>query len=334
MNRLLWAVRAALAVASTCALLRPAALMGQNTQAGGARAREPLPGLGANASLHGRAVFPPDNAWNTPVAGMPVDPNSDRLVASIGSNTSLHPDFGTTINGVPNGIPYVVVSGLQPREPVTFEYADESDHEYYPVPPDAPIEGGPESKGDRHILILDRDNWKLFELFSVRREGTGKNAFWRAGSGAVWDLRSNALRPAGWTSGDAAGLPIFPGLARYEEVAAGEIRHALRFTVRKSRRAYVFPARHWASASSDPSLPPMGMRVRLKAGYDISKFGPQAQVVLRALKLYGMILADNGSDWFVNGAPDPRWSDEDLATMKRVKGSDFEVVRMGHIVTG
>lgn len=287
-----------------------------------------LPDLGVNASLRGKQVLPVDNVWNTPVDQLPLDPNSARYVASIGENAPFHPDWG---NNPKWGIPYVVVSGTQPRVPVQFNYADESDQAPYPIPPNPPIEGGNESDGDRHILMVDRDNWKLYELFSVRL----KNGQWTAGSGAIFDLNSNALRPAGWTSADAAGLPIFPGLVRADEVfEQKEIRHALRFTCRATRRAYVFPARHWASRSSDPNLPPMGMRVRLKADYDISRFAPNMQVILRALKKYGMILADNGSDWFVSGSHDPRWNDDELNSLKRLKGRDFEVVQMGNVTSG
>ena len=294
------------------------------------RAR-PKPDLGPNANFHGLRPFPFDSPWNQPIDREPVDPNSDTLIRSIGWDTSLHPDFGTVWNGAPNGIPYDVVAGDTAKVPVRFTYAGESDPGPYPLPPDAPIEGGPNGNGDRHVLVVDRDHWKLYELFNGYPDGMGG---WKAGSGAVFDLSSNALRPAGWTSADAAGLPIFPGLVRYDEVVEQKaIRHALRFTVAHTRRAYVSPATHFASASTDPSLPPMGMRVRLKAGYDISGFPPSTQVILRALKTYGMILADNGSNWFISGAPDPRWSDDDLATLKRVKGHDFEVVRMGPLTT-
>jgi hypothetical protein len=286
------------------------------------------PDLGVNASLRGWRAFPDDNAWNTPIDHLPVDANSDKYVASIGVGANLHPDWG---NKPEWGIPYVVVSGNQPRVPVKFEYGDESDHEPYPIPANPPIEGGPDSNGDRHILMIDRDNWKLYELFSVRY----KNNQWTAGSGAIFDLKSNALRPAGWTSADAAGLPIFPGLVRADEVfEQKEIRHALRFTCKQTRRAYVFPARHWASRSNDPNLPPMGMRVRLKADYDITKFSPSMQVILRALKKYGMILADNGSNWFVSGVSDPRWNGDELNSLKKIKGRDFEVVQMGNVVSG
>ncbi len=293
-------------------------------------AAEPVK-LGPCASLGGQRAFPDDNPWNQDISREPVDPNSAALIASIGEDKPLHPEFGTVWRGAPNGIPYVIVSGTQPKVPVQFRYADESEPGPYPIPPDAPIEGGPKAKGDRHVLVLDRDNWKLYELFAAYPEEGGKE--WRAGSGAVFDLKSNKLRPAGWTSADAAGLPVFPGLVRYDEVVEQRvIRHALRFTVVRSRRAYVAPATHFASRHADANLPPMGMRVRLKADYDLSKFSPNVQVILTALKRYGMFVADNGSDWFVTGAPDPRWDDEELATLKRVKGRDFEVVRMGALV--
>jgi hypothetical protein len=287
--------------------------------------------LGPGASLEGRRPFPADNPWNADVSGEPVDPSSAALIAACGDR-GLHADFGTVWNGAPNGIPYVVVAGTQGRVPVTFDYADESDAGPYPIPADAPIEGGPDGTGDRHVLIIDRDNWKLYELYDAHPVNGGQR--WTAGSGAVFDLNSNALRPAGWTSADAAGLPIFPGLVRYDEVVEQkEIRHALRFTCPTTRRAYVHPARHFASSRTDPNLPPMGMRVRLRASFDVSGFSPNVRVILNAMKKHGMLLADNGSGWYVSGAPDPRWSDDELATLSRVRGSDFEVVRMGTIVT-
>ncbi len=291
------------------------------------------PDLGPGASLHGKQLFPPDNPWNQDISAMPVDPNSANLISSIGLNTGLHPDFGTVYNGAPNGIPYVVVSGTQPRVPISYTaYGNESDAGPYPVPANAPIEGGPNSTGDRHVLVIDRDNWKLYELGYAFPQNNG--ASWNANCGAIFDLNSNALRPAGWTSADAAGLPIFPGLVRYDEVfEQGVIAHALRFTVHDSRRAYVHPARHWASSNTSPNLPPMGMRVRLKASFDISGFSPAMQVILRAMKKHGMIVADNGSNWFISGAPDPRWNDNELSTLKAIKGSSFEVVQMGTIVT-
>jgi hypothetical protein len=292
-----------------------------------------VPDLGVGASLHGKQLFPADNPWNQDISGSPVDPNSANLISSIGMNVGLHADFGTVYAGAPNGIPYMVVSGTQSLVPINFTaYGDESDPGPYPVPSDAPIEGGPSSTGDRHVLVIDRDNWKLYEL--GRGFPLGNGTSWNANCGAVFDLNSNALRPAGWTSTDAAGLPIFPGLVRYDEVfEQGEIRHALRFTANNSRRAYVFPARHWASADTSVNRPPMGMRVRLKASFNISGFTPAMQVILRAMKTYGMMLADNGNDWYISGAPDPRWSDDDLHTLSAIKGSNFEVVRMGTIVT-
>ena len=293
----------------------------------------PPPDLGAGASLHGNVPFPADNPWNQDISNSPVDPNSSNLIASIGNTVNLHPDFGTVWNGAPNGIPYIVVSGTQPRVPMNFIwYDDESDPGPYPVPPDAPIEGGPSSTGDRHVLVIDRDNWKLYEMGNAYPVNGG--ASWNAGGGAIFDLTSNALRPAGWTSADAAGLPIFPGLVRYDEVfEQGEIKHALRFTAQNTRHAYVYPARHYASNDTNPNRPPMGMRVRLKASFNISTFSPRIQVILRALKKYGMFLADNGSNWYISGAPDPRWSDNELNALKTIAGSNFEVVQMGTIVT-
>jgi hypothetical protein len=275
-------------------------------------------------------ILPADNPWNQDVSKLPVHPKSADYVASIGPDKKLHPDFGTVWQGAPSGIPFCVVGPDQPKVPVTFEYPDESDKGPYPIPPDAPIEGGPDAKGDRHILVIDAKNRRLYETFSSYKAGGG----WKAGSGAVFDLTSNALRPAGWTSADAAGLPIFPGLARYDEIVErGELRHALRFTVQKTQRGYIAPATHYASRSKDWSLPPMGLRMRLKADYDITRFPPAAQVILKGLKTYGMILADNGGDWYISGAPNPKWDDEALATLKRVKGRDFEAVDTGPLVT-
>lgn len=285
----------------------------------------------SSTDLHGVQVFPPDDPWNQDIASSPVDANSAAIVNFIGPNKPLHPDFGTVYDGAPSGIPFIVVGKDQPKIPVRFdEYGQESDTGPYPIPLDAPIEGGPRSNGDRHVIVLDRDAMMLYELYHAFPESGG----WRAGSGAVFDLtRNSAQRPAGWTSADAAGLPIFAGLVRYDEVAAGKITHALRFTVRKSRRAYVPPALHWASSSDAQNLPPMGMRVRLRADFDVSGFPRQDQVILTALKQYGMIVADNGSDWFISGAPDPRWNDGELGLLRRVHGRDFEVVRMTGIVT-
>ena len=294
---------------------------------------QPTPELGSGASLRGKQLFPSDNAWNEDVSNAPVDPNSANLIAGMGLNTGLHPDFGTVWNGAPNGIPYIVVAGNQTPVPINFTaFGSQSDPGPYPVPANAPIEGGPNGTGDRHVLVIDRDNWKLYELY--RGFPVNNGASWNADSAAIFDLNSNALRPAGWTSADAAGLPIFPGLVRYDEVfEQQEIRHALRFTAQITRRAYVHPARHWASNNTSVDRPPMGMRVRLKASVNISSYPPAIQVILRALKKYGMIVADNGSNWFISGAPDMRWDDDELSTLKGIKGSDFEVIKMTNIVT-
>jgi hypothetical protein len=272
-------------------------------------------------------VFPATNAWNERVDTLPVAANSAQMIQSIGLDTGLHPDFGSGLyDGQPIGIPYDVVSKQTKRSRVKFDYADESDKGPYPIPKSVHIEGGRASTGDRHALLLDKDACKLYELFALYPKSGG----WTAGSGAIFNLRSNALRPAGWTSADAAGLPIFPGLVRYDEVAHGVIDHALRFTAAHTRRAYVYPARHYASSSDDPALPPMGLRVRLKASVDISGFPKQARVVLQALKTYGMILADNGSNWYISGAPNPHWSNDDLHSLGRITGSMFEVVTTPH----
>ena len=270
-------------------------------------------------------IFPKDNHWNLPVDRLPVHPNSDAIVRSIGADDTMHADFGSGLwEGGPIGIPWVTVGRRQARVPVSFEYAGESDGRRYPLPPRVPIEGGRAADGDRHVIVVDRSRCRLYELFAAYPEAGG--ARWRAGSGAIWNLRSNRLRPRTWTSADAAGLPILPGLARYDEVQRGRIDHALRFTVSRSRRAFIYPARHFASDLTDPDLPAMGQRLRLKAGYDISRFPRQARIVLRALKRYGMIVADNGSSWYVSGAPHPGWSNDQLHTLRRVPGSAFEVV--------
>ncbi len=276
-------------------------------------------------TLGGCPVFPASSPWNERVDRLPVAKGSAALIASIGDG-SVHADFGSGLwDGSHIGIPYVVVHGrATPKSRVSFEYADESDKGPYPIPAGVPIEGYPKSgSGDRHALIVDRDSCRLYELYALQRSG-GR---WTAGSGAIWNLRSTALRPAGWTSADAAGLPVLPGLARWAgDASTGVIRHALRFTVERTRRAYVYPARHYASDSTDPSLPPMGLRVRLKASVDISKLPRQARIVAQALKTYGMILADNGSNWYVSGAPSPKWSNDELHALGRLRGSDFEVV--------
>jgi hypothetical protein len=270
-------------------------------------------------------IFPRDNHWNQRVDSLPVAAGSDRLVRSIGLSSPVHPDFGSGLyEGSPIGIPFTTVGARQKKVPVRFEYAGESDGRRYPVPRNAPIEGGRAADGDRHVIVVDRRRCRLYELYAAYPVRGGRS--WRAGSGAIWSLRSNKLRPAGWTSADAAGLPILAGLARYEEVRRGEINHALRFTAPKTRRAYVYPARHFASNSTDPDLPPMGLRIRLRASFDTSGFGKQARVVLRALKRYGMLLADNGSPWYISGSPSRGWDNDDLHGLRRVRGGDFEVV--------
>lgn len=286
-----------------------------------------LGGAAASASRLPQApacpVFPASSPWNQRVDKLPVARNSTAVVAAIGRTDHMHADFGSGLwDGGPIGIPITVVRGSQKKSRVAFEYASESDKGPYPIPANVAIEGGRGSDGDRHALIVDRDACKLYELYALYPTSSG----WRAGSGAIFDLRSNKLRPAGWTSADAAGLPILPGLARYEEVARGRIDHALRFTVQRTRRAYVWPARHFASSATDPALPPMGMRFRLKRSYPIAGFPRQARIVLQALKEYGMIVADNGSNWYLSGAPSPKWSNEQLHTLHRVPGAAFEVV--------
>jgi hypothetical protein len=276
-------------------------------------------GPGAAAPLPGApacTILPSTNVWNRPVDTLPRAADSARLIRAIGLTDDLHPDFSDQGR---YGIPVNVVRATTPRVRVRFDYAGESDRVRYPIPARPRIEAG----GDRHLLMLDRDACRLYEIFAARRAASGS---WSAGSGAVFDLRSNALRPAGWTSADAAGLPILPGLARFDEVARGGIDHALRFTAPRTRRAYVYPARHAAADSSDRGLPPMGLRVRLRASVPLAGYGPQARAVLTALKRYGMILADNGSPWYVTGAPDAGWDDDDLHALGRIRGSDFEVV--------
>jgi hypothetical protein len=270
-------------------------------------------------------LFPKDNPWNQRVDQAPLHPRSDAMVRSIGTDDGMHADFGSgRFEGRPIGIPYTTVSKRQKRVRVSFDYADESDRGPYPIPRNAPIEGGSSSDGDRHVIVVDRDRCKLYELFAAFPRNGGRS--WKAGSGAIWSLKSNRVRPAGWTSADAAGLPILPGLARYEEVKRGRIDHALRFTVSRTRKAYVYPARHFASNDDNPDLPAMGQRLRLKASFDVSSYPRQSRIVLKALQEYGMIVADNGSDWFLSGAPSSGWDNDDLHSLGGVKGSDFEVV--------
>jgi hypothetical protein len=275
-------------------------------------------------------IFPKSNQWNQRVDSLPLASNSAAIVRSIGTGKGLHADFGSgTYNGGPIGIPFTTVSRKQHRSKVSFDYADESDKGPYPIPSNVPIEGGRQSGGDRHALIVDRGRCRLYELYSLYPPSGGHG--WTAGSGAIFNLKSNKVRHAGWTSADAAGLPILPGLARYEDLRHGGIDHALRFTVRRTRRAYIYPARHQASSLTDPDLPAMGQRLRLRAGFDVSGFPKHARAVLTALKRYGMIVADNGSDWYITGAPSSHWNNDALATLSRVHGSEFEVVNTGSL---
>jgi hypothetical protein len=270
-------------------------------------------------------VFPRNNQWNQRVDRLPVHRRSGPIMRSIGLDAYLHADFGSgRYEGAPIGIPYRTVSGRQRRVPVSFDYADESDRGRYPIPRNVPIEGGRSSTGDRHVVVIDRDRCRLYELYAAYPLDGGRR--WHAGSGAIWRLRSNHLRPRGFTSADAAGLPIFPGLARWSEAKHGAIRHALRFTAPRMRRAFIYPARHFASDETDPELPAMGQRLRLKRSFDISRFPRQARIVLRALKRYGMILADNGAPLFISGAPSRDWDNDQLHTLHRVKATDFVVV--------
>jgi hypothetical protein len=282
------------------------------------------PKTSAGPHEFGCPIFPTSNPLNQEVANAPADPNSARYVESIGLTAHLHPDFG---RNPAYGIPYSVVPRKQAEAPVKFtEFPEESNPGPYPVPAGAPIEGAGE-EGDRHVLVAQRGSCKLYELYGAERSGAG----WRAGSGAVFDLRSNVLRPAGWTSADAAGLPIFPLLVRYPEVARGQIDHALRVTVPRTQDGYISPARHFASSSSDASLPPMGLRLRLKADYSLAGFSGQALVILQALKRYGLIVADNGSPWYITGAPSAKWDEASLEQVKRVPGAAFEAVQSGPI---
>ena len=287
---------------------------------------------GQGANLNGFLPFPTDNLWNKDISGSPVDPNSSAIINFIGATIGLHADFGAgQYNNSTIGIPYSVVGASQTLIPVNFTaYGDESDAGPMPIPLTAPIEGYPNpGTGDRHVLVLDNSNCFLYELYSAYPQST----LWNADSAAVWDLLSNEQRPYGWTSADAAGLPIFPGLVRYDEVAAGHINHAIRFTVQHSSAGFTPPASHYASNSSDPHAPPMGMRIRLKSSFNVSGFSAANQVILNAMKKYGMIVADNGSSMYISGAPDDRWDNNDLHNLGPVTASNFEVVQIAPLYT-
>lgn len=287
----------------------------------------------APPTLAGCEIFPGDNIWNTPINDLPVAANSATYIDTIGRDTTFHPDFGAGEwppgSGAPIGIPFITVTGGQAKVNVTFEYDDQSDVGPYPIPANPPIEGGANSDGDRHILMVDQDNCILYELFAAYPQEDGS---WQAGSGAIFDLASHVLRPDTWTSADAAGLPILPGLLRYDEVAGGEIRHAIRFTAPETRNSYVWPARHQASDLTGSEYPPMGQRFRLRADFDLNGYSPQIQVILRAMQKYGIILADNGSPWYLSGAPDERWDNEMLRELKQLTGNDFEAVDISSLV--
>lgn len=288
---------------------------------------------GPEGSLNGFIPFPPSSLWNTNIANAPVDPNSDAIISFIGSSKPLHPDFGSGLyQGHTFGIPYIVVPVNEPFINLGFTaYGAESDPGPIPIPMNAPIEGYPNpGDGDRHVLVLDRGNCWLYELYHAYEHGAG---YWTADSGAVWDLEANEQRPYTWTSADAAGLPIFPGLVRYDEVAAGQINHAIRMTLQYSKQAFTPPASHWAATSDNPLAAPMGMRMRLKANFDISGYPPEDQVILTALKQYGAIMADNGTSMFIGGTTDSRWNNDHLQSMRSVTASDFEVVQISPLYT-
>lgn len=275
-------------------------------------------------AISGVTIFPDDHVWNTRADNLPVDSRSADYVRRIGNNSALHPDFGAGLyDGKPIGIPFNFANGTVPRYTVTFEYDDESDPGPYPIPAGPLIEGGGGSDGDRHLLVIERDEHRLYELYAAEKQPDGS---WQAGSGAIFDLDGYALRPDGWTSADAAGLAVLPGLVRYDEVAAGRITHAIRFTAPQTRRAFVWPARHYASGITDPTYPPMGQRFRLRASFNTSGYPAQARVILEALREYGMILSDNGGAWFITGQPDDRWDNDQLDTLKQLRGTDFEAV--------
>jgi hypothetical protein len=298
--------------------------------------------LSAQQTIGGCQILPIENIWNTPVASLPLHPNSANFIDNIGTGDTMHPDFGTVWEGAPIGIPYVVVPNGQTMLPIDFDSLDgwpeQSDAGPYPIPPNPPIEGGDTAtnQGDRHVLVVRQGACTLYELYHSWREGENNGEFtcsvpgatpgWCGLSGAVYDLDSNGLRPATWTSADAAGLPILPGLVRYDEVESGEIRHALRFTVDISQTTFVWPARHQAGSTGNVNAPPMGLRLRMKAGYTLPGASARVRVILAALKKYGMMVADNGTDWYLSGVPDPRWDDDELSIINDIPGSAFEVV--------
>jgi hypothetical protein len=316
-----------LKVAAICAAAAAAPLAAQNGTCAGMS-------LGAGASLNGFVPFPSTSLWNTDISTTPVDPNSSNIINNIGAATPLHADFGSgTLSGATIGIPYQIEAGTQPKVAVTLgTFASESDPGPMPIPSGALVEGYPKTSGngDHHLLVLDKDGCWLYELYHAAAQ---KNGSWKADSSSIWDMTINEQRPYTWTSADAAGLPVFVGLARYDEVAAGVINHALRFTVPTSQKAFVAPASHWASTVTDPNAPPMGTRLRLKSSFDISGFSAANQVILTAMKHYGIILADNGSGIFISGTPDSRWNNTDLHNLGSVTASDFDVVQMGTIYT-
>lgn len=302
----------------------PAPIAGSNTIYLPFVANNP-PVVPNSPTLGGCAIFPSDSIFNKRIDTLFVHPKSSTYIDFIGASTGLHPDFGANWNGGPFGIPYIIVPSTQPHVPITFDYASESDPSPYPIPPNAPIEGGADSDGDRHVLVLQQDTCLLYEMYYSFPQNGG--ASWTAGSGAKWNLGSNALRPAGWTSADAAGLPILPLLVRYDEVAAGEIKHAIRFTIHATNMNYIWPAHHLTPLPTGSNVPPLGQRFRLKSTVDISRFSRDTQVILTAFKRYGIIIADNGSDWYISGAPDARWNDSALVTeFRQIHGSDFEAV--------
>src|SRR3984957_11527294 len=323
-----WRVRAGSAVRPFVAVVFAATAVLSGSTAS-ARTRPTRARSAGGAVEYNCPILPAEDPLNQEIANAPVTPNSAAYVASIGLGAHLHPDFGTEPS---YGIPYTVVGAQQKQVPIKFTaYGSESNPGPYPVPADAPIEGGgKKGHGDKHVLVVQEGTCKLYELYDAHRKGSG----WSAAPGALSTLRSDALRPEGWTSADAAGLPIFPLLARYPEVATGQIGHALRVTVPETQDGYIHPATHYASSTPDPSLPPMGLRLRLKASYSLAGFTGESLVILEALKRYGLIVADNGSPWFITGAPNPHWNDENLEQIKRVPGSEFEAVETGPILRG